>query len=201
MRGGRLDHLADDDFGFARMLLEPRRQRLVEDVLDHGRTSEDTSLSLVCEENFGSGTFTSTAVRPSRQSSPVSAIFPVRVGLGIAVDLARQRAAEAGQMGAAVTLRDVVGEAQHVLVVAVVPPQRGLDADVVHLGPHHDRGRHHRLLVAVEIFDEFLDAAVIAHPRASTAWRMSDSTILTPEFRNASSRSDAPASGNHIRRW
>ena len=26
-------------------------------------------------------------------------------------------------MGAAVTLRDVVGEAQHVLVVAVVPPQ------------------------------------------------------------------------------
>ena len=30
-----------------------------------GRTSEETSLSLVCEENFGSGTFTeSTAVKP-----------------------------------------------------------------------------------------------------------------------------------------
>ena len=45
-----------------------------------GRTSEDTSLSLVCEENFGSGTLTdSTAVRPSRQSSPVSATFSLRV--------------------------------------------------------------------------------------------------------------------------
>src|SRR5262249_2462988 len=39
-----------------------------------GRTSEETSLSLVCEENFGSGTLQeSTAVSPSRQSSPVSA--------------------------------------------------------------------------------------------------------------------------------
>jgi hypothetical protein len=41
-----------------------------------GRTSEDTSLSLVCDENFGSGTFTdTTAVRPSRQSSPVRETF------------------------------------------------------------------------------------------------------------------------------
>ena len=44
-----------------------------------GRTSEETSLSLVCDENFGSGTFTdSTAVKPSRQSSPVSATFSLR---------------------------------------------------------------------------------------------------------------------------
>jgi hypothetical protein len=50
---------------------------------------------------------------------------------GIAVDLARQRAAEAGQMGAAVALRDVVGEAEHVLVVAVVPPHRDFDIDAV----------------------------------------------------------------------
>ena len=34
-------------------------------------TSEETSLSFVCEENFGSGTFTeSTEVSPSRTSSP-----------------------------------------------------------------------------------------------------------------------------------
>ena len=37
-----------------------------------GCTSEETSRSLVCEENLGSGTFTeSTHVRPSRMSSPV----------------------------------------------------------------------------------------------------------------------------------
>jgi hypothetical protein len=66
-------------------------------------------------------------------------------------------------MGAAVALRNVVGEAQHILVVAVVPPQRRLDADAVHVGIDHDRGGHHRLLVAVEIFDELLDAAVVTH--------------------------------------
>ena len=41
-----------------------------------GRTSDETSLSLVWLENFGSGTFTDrTAVRPSRASSPVKLIF------------------------------------------------------------------------------------------------------------------------------
>jgi len=35
-------------------------------------TSEETNLSLVCEENFGSGSFTDRiAVSPSRASSPV----------------------------------------------------------------------------------------------------------------------------------
>ncbi|MCY1314192.1 hypothetical protein D9M70_648070 [compost metagenome] len=39
-------------------------------------TSEDTSLSLVCELNFGSGTLTEMiAVRPSRASSPVVEIL------------------------------------------------------------------------------------------------------------------------------
>ena len=37
-----------------------------------GRTSEETSLSFVCDENLGSGNFTdNTAVKPSRMSSPV----------------------------------------------------------------------------------------------------------------------------------
>ncbi len=41
-----------------------------------GRTSEETSLSLVCEENFGSGTLTdNTQVKPSRMSSPVVSTF------------------------------------------------------------------------------------------------------------------------------
>ena len=41
-----------------------------------GRTSEDTSLSLVWLENFGSGALTDrTQVSPSRASSPVSVTF------------------------------------------------------------------------------------------------------------------------------
>ena len=122
-------------------------------------------MSLVCEENFGSGTLTdSTAVSPSRQSSPVSATFSFLVeagGFGIAGHLPRQRAAEAGQMRAAVALRDVVGEGQHVLVVAVVPPHRDLDGDAVALGADGDRLRDQRLLGAVEIFDELDQPAVI----------------------------------------
>ena len=66
-------------------------------------------------------------------------------------------------MGAAVALGNVVGEAQHVFVVAVVPPQGCFHANAVHVGIDHDRRRHHRLLVAVEVFDEFLDASVITH--------------------------------------
>ncbi len=45
-------------------------------ILDCRRTSEETSLSLVWLENFGSGTLTeSTQVRPSRASSPVKSTF------------------------------------------------------------------------------------------------------------------------------
>ena len=41
-----------------------------------GRTSEETSLSLVCDENLGSGSLTErTQLSPSRISSPVSATF------------------------------------------------------------------------------------------------------------------------------
>ena len=113
------------------------RERLVDALSTAGRTSEETSLSLVCEENFGSGTFTErTQVRPSRQSSPVSATFSLlgdAGAFGIAGDLPRQRGAEAREMGAAVALRDVVGEAEHVLVVAVVPPERRFDGDAVAL--------------------------------------------------------------------
>ena len=73
-RGGGFDHLADDVARFGRMLLEPAAQLLQHDAFDRrGALREETSLSLVCDENFGSGTLTeSTQVRPSRQSSPVS---------------------------------------------------------------------------------------------------------------------------------
>ena len=130
-----------------------------------GRTSEETSLSLVCEENFGSGTLTeSTQVRPSRQSSPVTRDLLALGDAGdlrVADDLPRQRAAKAGEMRAAVALRDVVGEEQHVLVVGIVPPERRLDGDAVALGAEHDRRRDERLLGAVEEAHEGLEPALV----------------------------------------
>ena len=53
----------------------------------------------------------------------------LRQVLGVFHHHAGQRLAEAGLVGAAVALRDVVGEAQRDLVRAVVPPHRQLDAD------------------------------------------------------------------------
>ena len=64
-------------------------------------------------------------------------------------------------MRAAVALRDVVGERQHVLVVAVVPPQRDFDADAVTLAPDEDRFLDQRGLGAVEIAHERLKPAFV----------------------------------------
>jgi hypothetical protein len=54
--------------------------------------------------------------------------------LGIIVERAGQRGAEGGEVRAAIALRDVVGEAQDVFVIAVVPFQRDIDADAVAFG-------------------------------------------------------------------
>ncbi len=64
-------------------------------------------------------------------------------------------------MGAAVALRDVVGEGQDVLVIAIVPLERDVDADVVALAGDGDRVGDQRRLGAVEIFDEGGDPALI----------------------------------------
>ena len=64
-------------------------------------------------------------------------------------------------MGAAVALGDVVGERQHRLVVAVVPPHRDLDADPATLAGDEDRFRGDGGLAAVEVFHELAHAAFV----------------------------------------
>jgi hypothetical protein len=67
-------------------------------------------------------------------SSPVVstlAFLAISLSVDVLVDDARHRRAQAGQVGAAVALRNVVGEAQHVFVVAVVPLHRDFDAHAV----------------------------------------------------------------------
>ena len=129
------------------------------------RTSELTSLSLVWQLNLGSGSLTETiAVSPSRMSSPVSVTFSrfsMPGLLGIIVDRAGQRRAERGHVRAAVALRDVVGERQDVLVIAVIPFERDVDADAVAHRRNGDRLGEQRRLGAVEIFDEGGDPALV----------------------------------------
>ena len=66
-------------------------------------------------------------------------------------------------MGAAVALRNIVGKTEHVFMIAVVPPQRAFDGDAIALSLDDDRLRHQRRFIAVEIFDECLDAALVTH--------------------------------------
>ena len=66
-------------------------------------------------------------------------------------------------MGAAILLRDVVGEQQHGLVVAVVPPQREVDLDPLLSTPHHDRRLQKRRFGLIEVADERLDTALVVH--------------------------------------
>ena len=149
------------------MLLEPGLEHVVDHALDHRPHLGGDELVLGLRGEFRVGHLD----RQNRGEALAAIVAGERhlllardaAGFGVTGDLAGERAAEAGQVGAAVALRDVVGEAEHGLVVAVVPPQRALDAGAVALGLHHDRLRHQRRLVAVQIFDEGLDAALVAH--------------------------------------
>ena len=64
-------------------------------------------------------------------------------------------------MSAAVSLRNVVGEAKYIFVVAVVPLQRRIDVDVVIFVGNHDRLFDQRGLGAVKVADKGADAAFI----------------------------------------
>jgi hypothetical protein len=164
-RGGCFHHLADDDLRLARMLLEPGLQSVVHHAFDHRPHlgGDELVLGLRGElrvrhlDGEDGGETLATVVAGERD------LLAPGDRVGVAGDLTGERAAETGKMRAAVALRDVVGEGEHRLVVAVVPPQRGLDADAVALGLDDDGGGDERSLVAVEIAHERLDAALVAH--------------------------------------
>ena len=168
----RLDHLADDDARFRRMLLEPLLQKFVDEPLDHRPHLGGDELVLGLRREFRIG-----ALDAEHAGQTLAAVVAGEVDLlllqqarafGVADHLPGQRAPEADEMRAAVALRDVVGEGQHVLVIAVVPPQRDLDADAVALAPDQDRLLDQRRLGAVEIAHEGLEAALVDRaPRAS----------------------------------
>ena len=160
-----LDDLVDDDLGFRGMLLEPILQRLVEQVLHHRAHLGGDELVLGLRGEFRirhlAGQDRGEALAAIVAGERDLLLLRAAALLGIAGDLAGQRAAKAGKVSAAVALRNGVGEAQHGLVVAVVPPQRALDRDSVALGLDHDRGGNERGLVAVEIPHERLDPALV----------------------------------------
>ena len=122
-------------------------------------------MSFVCDENFGSGTFTdSTAARPSSHVITGKRHLGLRgnsVCFHVLIEGTRDCGTQSGQMGAAIALRDVVRETQNVLLIGIVPLQRCLDAiSAAFRVDMEDRWIEPRF-VAVQILDEGADSAVV----------------------------------------
>ncbi len=155
-----LDHLAHDLAGIGRMLLEPLLQLVADDALDHRPHLGRDQLFLGLGRELGIGHLHREDAGQSLAHVLADQLNLVLLGdpAGdrVVVDAARERSAEARQMRAAVPLRDVVGEAEHGLVVAVGPLHGDLDRDALALAQDRDRRAMDALLCAVEIFDESL---------------------------------------------
>ena len=123
------------------------------------------SLVFVWPSNCGSVSLAEmTADRPSRMSSPSSALsFSLRRpwAARVAVDRARQRRAEAGEVRAALVRVDVVREREHRLLIGAVPLHRDLDRALVALALEEDDLLLDRVLVLVDVADEILDPALV----------------------------------------
>ena len=86
-------------------------------------------------------------------------LFEHAGGIRVVIERARERGAEAGKVRAAVHGVDGVGEGKNVLGVAVVVLQRDFDIHLLALAFHVNRRVVQRLLAAVQVLDEFGDAA------------------------------------------
>ena len=80
---------------------------------------------------------------------------------GIFVDDPCQRTAKSSKVGPAIALGDIIGEAQNILVIAVIPFHRGFDGDPVFFSNRIDRFWNLRRAGAVEMFDKGFHPALI----------------------------------------
>jgi hypothetical protein len=121
---------------------------------------------LVCEANFGIGhlhrEYAGQAFAHVVAGDLDLGLLGDLVFLDVLVDHPRHRRAQAGEVGAAVGLGNVVGEAKHLLGVGIVPLHRdfNVDADAVLYG-NTGRVEHRRMqhgLGAIDVIDKALDA-------------------------------------------
>src|SRR5690606_27770591 len=81
--------------------------------------------------------------------------------LDIVVQVTSQRRTEAGQVSTAITLRDVIGKAEQVLVEAVIPLQCDFDADAIITLNVEVKHLIDRRLVGVQVSDECAQATLV----------------------------------------
>jgi len=150
---------------FGRVFPEPFRQFVIHDRFHH-RTDfggDELVLGLAGEFRvrylYGQDTGQAFARIVPRHGDFLFLADPAFPGIG--VDLAGQRAAETGQMGAPIPLGDVIGETQHVFVIAVIPLHRAFNGQAVFLTRDENRIAMQALAGSVQPFHKSLHAAVI----------------------------------------
>src|SRR6185295_5680551 len=163
-----VDDLAADDPRVGGILLEVVGERLADDLLDRPAHLARDELVLGLARELGLRHLDREHARQAL-AHVVAADLDLRllgelVVLDVLVDDARHRRAQAREVGAAVALRDVVGEAEDVLAVAVVPLHRHFAGDrrmlvAVPLAGRVEDIRVEHLLAGVDELDEALDAA------------------------------------------
>ena len=167
-RARRVDDLAADDLGVGRVLEQVVVERLAHHVLDRAAhfARDQLVLGLARELRLGhlDREHAGQALAHVVAGDLDLGLLGQLVVLDVLVDDARHRRAQAGEVGAAVALRDVVGEAEDVLAVAVVPLHRDFAGDrrvlvAVLLAGRVEDVRVQHLLAGVDELDEALDAA------------------------------------------
>jgi hypothetical protein len=188
---GGFDDLAADDLGVVRRFQQEVGQRLA-DELFHGQAhfgGDQLVLGLRAELRLGHlhGQHAGQAFAHVVAGGLDLGLLGDLVFFDVLVDDAGHRRAQAGQVGAAVALRNVVGEAEHLLVVAVVPLHGHFHADAIFLGVRVENVRVQRglrrLMYSTKPFTPPENAK-----SSSLPVRWSTSLMCTPLFRNESSR-------------
>src|SRR6188472_1358726 len=149
------------------MLLKPVLQSLVDEILHHRPHFGRDELVLGLRGEFRIWHLAGKHGREALAAIVAGERHLVLLGnaalFRIGGNLARERAAKASEMRAAVALGDGVRETKYRLVEALVPPERAFDGDALALGLDQDRDRNKGRLIAIDVAHERLDAALIPH--------------------------------------
>src|SRR5471032_1184518 len=167
-RARRFDDLAANDFGVVRFFLQVISQGLGDDLFDRAAHFRRDQFVFRLRREFRFRHFHRQHAGQAF-AHVVTVDFHFRllgefVFIDVFVDHARHRRAQTRQVGAAVALRDVIGEAQYLFVVGIVPLHRHVDRDVGALVRQAfagglENGRVQDRFGLVDVFDETAGAA------------------------------------------
>ena len=161
---GGVDALADDAARDGGVLVKPLAELFVDELLD---VALDVAIELALGLAFELGLRQAHADDGDETFAHVVAgdgdfvflLLEHAGGGSEIVDGARERGAEAGKVRAAIDGVDGVGEGKDVFAVGVVVLQRDFDFDVAALAFHVDGRIVERGFAAIQVLDEFGDAA------------------------------------------